>query len=268
MNLLLDNDIIIKRYYGSSSEKLKIEKFIKDQNLFVLKLTFSEFKRTILKDIIVLYNELVDFLKSNKINDESKQISLLSDFLLDYKKNYGLNAKGRFVYYIVLIYQKILENILELSSISPIEIIIDFLKNQIIDYVEIFFNNIKLIEDKINCIHIDIEPTLYEGRFTAISISCKNCEKEKMKFVLKVFRKEINNIINSDISNHLVDNLKYLTNLDNVNNIDGRKHICLNLTDLFLILNSPKDFIILTSNYAHFYEICLLLKKNIGNPLS
>lgn len=79
---------------------------------------------------------------------------------------------------------------------------------------------------------------------------------------MSIFQKEIDMILNSTISNHLFDILKYVKNLDSINDIDGRKHICLNLVDLLLILNCPNDYTIFTSNFSHFNEICVLLKKS------
>ena len=83
-----------------------------------------------------------------------------------------------------------------------------------------------------------------------------------MNLILDIFQNEIETILKSAISNHLIDILIYITDLDRIEEIDGRKHVCLNLVDLLLILNCPKDFTIFTSNFSHFNEICVLLNKS------
>ncbi len=263
LNLLLDNDIIIKNFYGSSKEKEKIQEKFQNNYNFVLKLTFSEFKRSILKDLVIFFNDLVEFISKRESDDISSQIRDINDFLLGYKKNYGLNAKGRFINYIILIFDKIIDHFINLSSVSPFEITLDLIKNQILDYREIYFKNIEIIKDSLNCPHSEIEPIKYENKFESLNFSCIDCEKEKIKNFLEIFKKEIKLIMDSLISNHIVDILEYILELKNIKDLDGRKHVCMNLVDLFLILNCPEDYIIFTSNYSHFNEICELLNKSI-----
>ncbi len=259
--LMLDNDIIIKNLYGSSSMKEKIQEIFSNNEKTVLKLTLGEFKRSVMKDLVVFYNDLIEFLGNQDINSTSSHLELLIDFLLDYKKNYGVNAKGRFANYIIIIFENILNHINN-STDTPLEITLDLIKNQIIDYMEIFFYNINVIGDSINCPHSDLEPARDQNKFEKLSFSCKDCETKKINFILDIFQKEIEIILNSAISNHLIDILKYIMDLDNIKNIDGRKHVCLNLVDLLLILNCPKGYTIFTSNFSHFNEICVLLNKS------
>jgi len=132
-----------------------------------------------------------------------------------------------------------------------------------LDYREIYFKNIEIIKDSVNCPHSEIEPIKYENKFESLNFSCIDCEKEKIKNVLEIFKKEIKLIMESLISNHIVDILEYILELKDIKDLDGRKHVCMNLVDLFLILNCPEDYIIFTSNYSHFNEICELLNKSI-----
>ncbi len=262
LDLLLDNDIVIKNLHGSSGVKGKIQEIFKNNEKFVLELTVGEFKRSVLKDLVVFFNDLVEFIDKKDISDFSQQLGVLNDFLLDYKKNYGVNAKGRFINYIIIIFENICNN-LKNSLDSPLEITLDFIKNQIIDYKEIYFYNLKIIGDYINCPHAEVEPIRERNKFEKLSFFCKECEKNKVNSILDIFQKDLDTILNSLISNHLIDILKYIIGLENLEDLDGRKHVCLNLTDLLLILNCPDGYTIFTSNYSHFNEICVLLKKSI-----
>lgn len=259
--LLLDNDIIIKNLYGSLSVKEKIQDIFSNNEKSILKLTLGEFKRSVMKDLVVFYNDLIEFVANQDIDNPSSHLELLINFLLDYKKNYGVNAKGRFVNYIVKIFEKVLNHINK-STDTPLEITLDLIKNQIIDYMEIFFYNINVIGDSLNCPHSEIEPAGDQNKFEKLSFSCKDCETNKINLMLDIFQKEIETILNSAITNHLIDLLNYIMDLDTVKDIDGRKHVCLNLVDLLLILNCPKDYTIFTSNFSHFNEICVLLNKS------
>jgi len=259
--LLLDNDIIIKNLYGSSSVKEKIQEIISNNKKSVLKLTLGEFKRSVMKDLVVFYNDLIEYVANQDSDNPSLDLKFLIDFLLDYKKNYGVNAKGRFVNYIIKIFENILNHITK-STDTPLEITLDLIKNQIIDYMEIFFYQINIIGDTINCPHSEIEPTRDQNKFEKLSFSCQDCEENKITLILDIFKDEIETILNSTISNHLINILKYIVELDSVKEIDGRKHVCLNLVDLLLILNCPKDYTIFTSNFSHFNEICVLLNKS------
>jgi len=259
--LLLDNDIIIKNLYGSSKVKEKIQEVLSNNEKSVLKLTLGEFKRSVMKDLVVFYNDLIHFIAEQDNDNHSSHLKVLINFLLDYKKNYGINAKGRFINYIIKIFEKILDHITK-STDTPLEITLDFIKNQIIDYMEIFFYKINIIGDSINCPHSEIEPGRDQNKFERLNFSCKDCETHKMNLMLDIFQREIETILNSVISNYLVDILKYIMELDKLEDIDGRKHVCLNLVDLLLILNCPKDYTIFTSNFSHFNEICVLLNKS------
>lgn len=261
LGLLLDNDIIIKNLYGSSSIKDKIQEIFSDNERSVLKLTLGEFKRSVLKDLVVFYNDLIEFIVGQDNEDPSSQLGLLMDFLLDYKKNYGVNAKGRYLNYVIKIFENIINHI-DKSKDTPLEITVDLIKNQIIDYMEIFFFQINIIGDSLNCPHSEIEPVRDQDRFERLSFSCQNCEVSKMNLILDIFENEIEAILNSTISNHLIDLLKYIMGLDSVKEIDGRKHVCINLVDLLLILNCPEGYTIFTSNYSHFNELCVLLDKS------
>ena len=97
--LLLDNDIIIKNLYGSSGVKEKIQLVLSNNKKSVLKLTLGEFKRSVMRDLVVFYNDLLDFIANQDNDNPTSHLEFLIDFLLDYKKNYGINAKGRFINY-------------------------------------------------------------------------------------------------------------------------------------------------------------------------
>lgn len=265
IDLVLDNDILIKNIHGSLGEKERIQEIFKNNHKCVLNLTFAEFKRTILKDLVIFFNDLVDFVKEKRIesNDLSLQIMYLNDFLLGYKKNYGLNAKGRFISYIIMIFNNIINHLINLASVSPFEITLDLIKNQIFDYRNVYFYDTKTMEDSLNCPHIEIEPIKEENKFAVPSFSCKDCEKKKIPQILNKFHKDFKSILESSISNKLINILKYIIELDNIDDLDGRKHVCLNLADLFLILNCPDNHTIFTSNYSHFNEFCDLLEISI-----
>ena len=262
LDLLLDNDIIIKNLHGSTRVKEKIQDIFKNNEKFVLNLTVGEFKRSVLKDLVIFFNDLVEFINKRSISDFSSQLGVLTDFLLGYNKNYGVNAKGRFINYIIKIFENIC-NHLKNTLDSPLEITLDFIKNQIIDYKEIYFYDLKIIGDAINCPHAELEPARDKDKFERLNFSCKECEKNKVKSILDMFQKDIDTILTSLISNHLIDTLKYIMELDNLEDLDGRKYVCLNLADLLLILNCPNKYTIFTSNHSHFNEICVLLNKSI-----
>jgi len=262
LDLLLDNDIIIKNVHGSSEVKEKIQEIFKNNEKSVLNLTVGEFKRSVLKDLVGFFNDLVDFINNKNISDFSSQLGALNDFLLSYNKNYGVNAKGRFINYIIMIFENIC-NHLKNTLDSPLEITLDFIKNQIIDYKEIYLYDLKIIRDDINCPHAELELIRDKDKFERLSFSCKECEKNKVKCIKDLFQKDIDAILKSLISNHLIDTLKYIMGLDNLEDLDGRKHVCINLADLLLILNCPNEYTIFTSNHSHFNDICVLLSKSI-----
>ena len=263
LELLLDNDVVIKNLHGNLKEKERIQDIFKNNGKSVLNLTYSEFKRSVLKDLVAFFNDLVDFIDAKNISNFKSQIKVLNDFILGYKKNYGLNAKGRYISYIIMIFDNIFNHMDNLSLDSPLEITLDFIKNQILDYKEIYFYDFKFIEDLINCPHAELEPIMDRNIFGRLNFSCKDCEKDKIENILNIFQKEIDSILKSSISNPLIETLSYIIELDNLENLNGRKHICLNLTDLLLILNCPNGYTIFTSNYSHFNEICELLNKSI-----
>lgn len=230
--------------------------------MYVLNLTLNEFKRSVLADLIYFYNDLVDFYKTNKKVIEKKETNYFKDFLLEYKRDYGINAKSRFKNYIIILYDIIIEHIYDLKTKTTFKIVFHFLKNQILSYKSIFFNDIKIIEDFIRCPHNLMKPIFKGEKFEHFKFSCVDCEIEKINDVFREYYGDIFTIVNSSIKNKLTKILRKLYNLKDKYKIDGRKHYCINLTDLFLILMVPPEYTIFTSNYTHFKEICILLNKS------
>ncbi|MBA7588823.1 hypothetical protein ES708_30892 [subsurface metagenome] len=203
------------------------------------------------------------------------------EFLLDIIKEYYIysNHEGNRVF-------KILDYILKeikskIKKYEDIEISIQILFDKIVDDINLYrqtlFSDVQILQDSFNCLNFNrdiLKKSDFTYRLTANG--CSNCERDCLNHFIGNYREDIDAILDKlmeedfifDISEKekLIEKLSFLKDLDENVKIDGRNHICWVLTDIFLNLESPSDYFILTTNQAHFQPIAEILGKQVVIP--
>lgn len=103
---------------------------------------------------------------------------------------------------------------------------------------------------------------------------CTICEKKILAYFkeqylseLRLFHKNIDYLTKQFRKNEkkkFQNALNFLLALSEGTKINGRKRICWNLIDIFLVLEAPIDYIILTTNIRHLEPFAKCIDKLIS----
>lgn len=238
--LFLETPIQIGKIFGRRSKD--IFDFLRDKEALTSNYVLMEFKRTILKDCILLYS----FLKEEKrLEDTFRRISELRDF------------EHRTASRISLILSKLSENnTLEYEKVlNKVE---DLIESELLEY---FFYRVNVIDEtKCGLANEDV----HKNETYSLNLRCRREEKkcEIEDFVGKNkdnFRKLLNDLRDHKEFESPCKVIKEI--LEDCGKARGKKN-CWKLGDCIISLEAPKSSRIFTTDH-HYKQICNSLEKDI-----
>ena len=260
-NYLCDTTILIDFFFGSSKVKLKIEEKTKDSSKHITYIIFGEFIRTIYKTIQKLLNKILE-------NENSlKGFHNINDFILDVVKDIHIfsgQEGNRIIKLIPFLRDHIESRILKYKRLKlPLKLPIESIINDLNSYKNAIKKNFSLLKTSYRC--LDFKRRLFfqttENVVKFNSPSCPNCKQGVHNSFLTHYRSELIKFLN-DFDNlakkfyvseksKLTKSLQFINNYKPGDKIDGGKHYCWRLCDLYIVLELPSNFILLTTNYRH-----------------
>ncbi len=270
---ILDTTVLIDLYFGSKSKKKKIENKIRVSKKSTTYLILGEFNRTILGTLRKLFNI---FLNTENLLDEYKSIY---EFVQDVIKDiyfFSSQEASRVIKLIPYLKEEIK---LKIEKYQKYEIPLKNLFEKLIDDINMYklhiLSDIILLDSSFECMNYlrklyitsDTNKVIFEKPF------CTSCEKkvlihfrEKYHSELKLFNKNIKLLIKQfkkDEEERFHNALKILLEISKETKLDGRKRICWNLIDIFLVLETPIDFTVFTTNLRHQESFAKIINKQI-----
>lgn len=272
-NYLLDTTVLIDLYFGSRNRKKLIENIVGDSQKYATYLILGEFNRTILDTLRKILNL---FLRTEYLLDEYESID---DFVQDIIKDmyfFSSQEASRVIKLIPYLREEIKSKIekyqkFEISLKYPIEKII----NDINMYRTHLLSDIIHLESSYECrnylrqllLKLEEKKIIFEKPF------CTICEKRALEYFkekylteLKLFKNNndlLTKQFRKDEKEKFQNALKILLEISKEKKLDGRKHICWNLIDIFLVLEAPIDFIVLTTNLRHQESFAKFIGRRI-----
>ncbi|MHA1336482.1 MAG: hypothetical protein ACTSPW_12150 [Promethearchaeota archaeon] len=270
-DFLLDTTVLIDLYFGSKGRKKKIENKVKNSKKYVTYLILGEFNRTILNTIRKILNL---FLRKEDILDEYENIN---DFVQDVIKDlyfFSSQEASRVIKLIPYLRDEIKSKI---EKYKKFKISLKYPIEKIIDDVNMYnlhiLSNIIPLKSSYECLNYLRKLNLGDNKIIFEKSYCYLCENKLLLFFKKKHLKELilfkNNSeqltkqFRKDEKEKFQNALKILLDITKKAKIDGRKHICWNLVDMFLVLEAPIDFIILTTNLRHQESFAKIINKKI-----
>jgi len=270
---LFDTTILIDLYFGSKSRKKKIEDKINKSQKYATYLILGEFNRTILETLRKILNL---FLKNENLLDDFETID---DFVQDVIKDmyfFSSHEASRVIKLIPYLRGEIKSKIekyqrFEISLRYPIKKIIDDLNM----YKIHLLSDIIPLESSYECRNNNRKLLLkYEDKKIDFEKSfCSICEKNVLEYFKEGYLTELNlfkdnyKLLTKQFrkaeEEKFQNALKILLEISEKTKLDGRKHICWNLNDIFLVLEAPIDFIIFTTNLRHQESFAKIVSKQI-----
>jgi len=272
-NYILDTTILIDLYFGSRSRKKIIEKKVRDSQKYATYLILGEFNRTILDTVRKILNL---FLRTENLLDEYVSID---DFVQDVIKDmyfFSSQEASRIIKLIPYLKAEIKSKI---EKYQKFDIPLKYPIEKIIDDVNLYrthlLSKIIPLESSYECqnylrqliLKLDEKRIIFEKPF------CTLCENKTLTYFkdeypteLEIFNKNIEILteqFRKDEKEKFKNALISLLEISKETKLDSRKHICWNLIDIFLVLEAPIDFIILTTNLRHQESFAKCIKKQI-----
>lgn len=270
---LLDTTILIDLYFGSKSRIKKIDDKINKSQKYVTYLILGEFNRTILDTLRKILNL---FLNTENLLDEFETID---DFIQDVIKDMYFFSSQEASRVIKLIPYLRMEIKSKIEKYQRFEISLRYPIKKIIDDVNMYethlLYDIVPIKSSYECrnylrqllLKSEDKKIVFEKPF------CTICEKKVLEYFKEEYFTELNlfkdNYVlltkqfRKDEEEKFQNALKTLLEISEKTKLDGRKHICWNLVDIFLVLEAPNDFIILTTNLRHQESFAKFINKQI-----
>lgn len=273
-NFILDTTILIDYCFGSKNKKNLIENKTVDSQKFATYLILGEFNRAILVTIKKLLNL---FLRNEKVLYEFENID---DFIHDIIKDMYFFSKQEANRVIKLIPYLREEIESKIERYQKYDILLKYPIKKIIDDVNMYkFNllsDIMILKSSYECKNY-LRKLILKLEENIVNIEkpyCTLCERKTMKYFNGKYISEINlfhkniHLLTKQFSDNektkLIEALNFLLQMNDGIKVNGRKHICWNLTDIFLVLEAPKDFIILTTNVRHQASFAKCIEKKIS----
>jgi len=270
---VFDTTILIDLYFGSRKRKKLIENKVGVSQKFTTYLILGEFNRTIFETVRKILNLI---LKNENFLDKYDSIE---DFIQDIIKDmyfFSSQEASRVIKLIPYLMGEIKSKIekyqkLEISLKYPVEKILDDLNMYRIHLL----SDIITIESSYECKNYLRQLSLKsEDKKIILEKSfCNMCEKKVLEYFKGEYLAELNLFLDNfklltrnfrkDEKKKLQNAIKILLEFSKKTKLDGRKHICWNLVDLFLVLEAPFGSVILTTNLRHQEAFTKIIKKKI-----
>lgn len=235
----------------------------------------GEFNRTILETIRKLLNT---FLRNEEIIYEFESIdNFIDDVIKDIY--FFSNQEASRIIKLIPYLRKEIE--LKVKKYQKFNIALKYPIQKIIDDVNMYrFSFLKefiTLKASYQCQNNLRRLTLKhkENKVSFEKSYCSLCEKKILEYFkrnyiyeIKLFQTNITSLTHhfrKDEKEKLVKSLKFLLEFDDGIKINGRQHICWNLIDIFLVLEAPRDSVILTINIRHQEPFAKCIYKQISN---
>ncbi len=260
-NYLCDTTILIDFFFGSNLKISNIEDKTKNSIKHITYLIFGEFIRTIYKTIQKLLNK---FLENEDILNNYPDIN---DFVQDVSKDIYLfsgQEGNQIIKLMPFLIKSIKSKILGYKSLNlPLKLPIINIINDLNSYKNTVLKNFFLLKTSYRC--LDFQRRLHfhstGNRVNFDSPFCPKCKKEVHNFfqnhflsVLTKFFNDYDKLTSNFSSNEkpkLKESLQFIIKYKYDDIIDGIKHYCWRLSDIYIVLELPFDFILLTTNDRH-----------------
>ncbi|TKJ19989.1 MAG: hypothetical protein CEE43_14020 [Promethearchaeota archaeon Loki_b32] len=238
-------------------------------------LILGEFNRTILETIRKLLNT---FLKNEDIINNFESIDIfINDVIKDIY--FFSNQEASRIIKLIPYLRKEIE--LKVEKYQKFDIGLKYPIQKIIDDANVyrltFLKEFKILKESYECQNIIRRLTFNhkEHRVSFEKPYCSLCEKKILEYFkrnyiceIKLFQNNITSLTlryRQDEKEKLVKSLTFLLEFDNGIKLDGRHHICWNLIDIFLVLEAPKNSVILTTNMRHQGPFAKCIYKQISD---
>ena len=270
-NYLLDTTILIDLYFGSKSRKKEIQNKVRDSQKYATYLILGEFNRTILGTISKLLNL---FLRTENLLSEFESFDEFAQDVIKDIYFFSSQEASRIIKLIPYLNEEIKLKIekyqqFNISLKYPIEKIIDDLNL----YKTHILSDIIPLKTSYGCRNYLRQLLLTKDKIVFEKSFCTSCENNALQYFKENYLKELNLFKNKielltkqyrkDEKEKFQAALKILLDISKDIIIDGRKHICWNLIDVFLVLEAPFNFIILTTNLRHQESFAKIINKII-----
>ncbi len=259
-NLFLDTSIQIERKISTPPKKDELNEILAlASSLFSSTYVKMEYRRTLVRDFVFIFNTLTDSEKFGEVlyrikclpplqqRRLSRMIGSLAEFFLDQNELIS-ESKGK----------------------ELLEIAYHYFKPLIEFSMEEFDDSVDLIDNQTDCYIAKGVPILKGKKFDNRISHCKpkeiNCKiveffKENITYFKKIFYM-LSKQQNLDSELEKMKNILEKAIKHPINMADYRN--CWNCGDSIIAVESPKDYIIYTKNEKHFYPICKSINKKIA----
>ncbi len=274
--IILDNSILIDLNFGTKKQKDHINKILKKhikKKFYITKITKGEFIRSAIYTFIRIINEILTEIERIKQYDSFEVF--LDDIAIDIP-SFSLHEKDRILKIMKLIKKRVSKfyEVYQKNNIS-FDIALESIIFDLINFNNLFLSNIILLDNSYICNDNDNSIRYNKQKENKLifnnPISCQNnnCKREVLLHFFSKYKNEINlvdtSIKEKRIKNdrNFIESFQILKDIQNIESIDGRKHYCYKLVDYFIILETPIDYFIFTTNLKHFEPISRVLNKTL-----
>ncbi len=272
-NCICDTTILIDFCFGSKKTQSIIENTTKNLTKYFTYIIFGEFVRTIYDTIRKLLNH---FLKNEDMINEYDDFS---DFVLDVNKDLYLfsgQKANQITKLVPFLIDEIKSKIIVYKSRDlPLRIAIKNIINDLNSYKRrLVLKNFIPLKTSYRCLNLQRKLHIYSNEdFVDFDTpQCPECKNKVHNYFKKRYSNEMKRIYNNfesltkkgfmaDEKKKLKESFEFIMQYKNGDIINGRKHYCWNLTDIYIVLEAPNDFIILTTNLRHQKPVADCIKK-------
>lgn len=253
-----------------TQKKFCSQKLLDEDRLFITKIILGEFKRTIFFTSIKIITKI--FTEFDSISEHYDFREFLDEISIEIP-TFSLHEKDRIMKIMNLLKKRLLSfyDIYKNQNI-PFQFALNSILDDFIHFKSSFLLNITILNNSIDCFDAK-NKMIYDIKKRCYQIEkysrCKNCEVNKLEEIYNNYRIELEELEQKITSKELKLDSKFLEafyilfKIKNIKKYDGRKHPCIRLTDLFVILEAPIDFFIFTTNYRHFLPLTQILKRTL-----
>ncbi len=262
-NCICDTTILIDFCFGSKKTQSIIENKTENLTKYISYMIFGEFVRTIYDTLRKLLNH---FLKNEEMINEYEEFS---DFVLDINKDLYLfsGQKANQITKLVPLLIDTLKSkfILYKNRDLPLKIAIKNIINDLNSLKKrVVLKNFIALKTSYRCLNSQRKLRFNSNKdFVDFDVPfCPECKIEvhnhfktrylkEMEKLYKNFESLTKKGFKADEKKKLKNSLDFFLKYKYGDNIDGSRHYCWSLTDIYIVLEAPNEFILLTTNLRH-----------------
>jgi len=259
--------------FGSTRTESLIQDKTKNLEKYITYIIFGEFVRTIYDTIRTLLNH---FLKNEDIINEFDDIT---EFVLDVRKDL-YQFSGQKANLMDKLIPAMIKEIKSKISVYknnkfPIQMAINTIINDFNSLKERdVLSNFSLLKTSFRCLNFQRQLFFNSNRNNVEldRLNCPNCKikalihfKTKYSKEMGQFYKNFESLTKKGFTTtekkKLKKSFEFFMQYKNGDNINGNKRYCWKLADIYIVLEAPNDFIILTTNVRHQQPFANFINK-------